>query len=112
MAQNWVSVILGWRFSKLMSLGSLALGRFGNMAGCKGDNEGGSRGGNKDVYGAGLSGSGDGACRRDGASVVMVKSIEMAVRGISTRGGRRSGGRFPERFRKSSVQDERKSVKQ
>ena len=79
MARNWVPVILGWRFLKLVSLVSLALGRFGNMVGYKGDNEGGSRGGKEDVYGAGLSESGDGACRRDGTCVVMGKGIEMAV---------------------------------
>ena len=54
MAQKWVSVILAWRFLKLVSLVSLALGRFGNMVGYKGDNEGGSRGGKEDVYGAEL----------------------------------------------------------
>ena len=42
MAQKWVSVILAWRFLKLVSLVSLALGRFGNTVGCTGDNEGGS----------------------------------------------------------------------
>ena len=116
MARNWVPVILGWRFLKLVSLVSLALGRFGNTVGCTGDNEGGSRGGNEYVYGAGLSRSGDGALRRDGSCVVMFKGIEMAVEGISGSGGRKSGGRFLERFRKSSVQVsvqvERRSVQQ